>query len=162
MLSSQSWCFRMQVWDEGGNGYVRYSAAQVGRDDMGYVAENRVLQAALMRRLKDLENITLLWPVGCSQTYNGHVHAQLILSAICNDELQQIKTGHVVQASLEELTLPSYALEAHEGRPITHVQHSWFFDIAAFGSAVLMRSHVQSFSHMYLKLPFRSGHKCSS
>ncbi|CAL8467656.1 g7194 [Coccomyxa elongata] len=70
----------MQVWDEGGNGYVRYSAAQVGRDNMGYVAENRVLQTALMRRLKDLKNITLLWP-----------------------------------ASLEALTLPSYALEAHEG-----------------------------------------------
>ena len=59
----------MQVWDEGGNGYVRYSAAEVGRDNMGYVAENRVLQAALMRRLKDLENVTLLWPVGCSQTH---------------------------------------------------------------------------------------------
>ncbi len=121
----QNWCFPLQVWDEGGNGYVRYSAAQVGRDNMGYVAENRVLQTALMRRSKDLKNITLLSPVGCSQTHQW-ARTCAAMSAICGDDLQQIEAGHVVQASLEALTLPSYALDAHEGRPNTHVQHAWF------------------------------------
>jgi 2-polyprenyl-6-methoxyphenol hydroxylase-like FAD-dependent oxidoreductase len=58
-----------QVWDEGGNGYVRYSAGNVGLANMGYVAENRVLQAALMRRLKDFKNSTLFWPVRTLDLY---------------------------------------------------------------------------------------------
>lgn len=45
-----------QVWDYGGNGYVRYSAAAVGLPVMGYVAENRVIQAALGRRLRERSN----------------------------------------------------------------------------------------------------------
>ncbi|EIE24634.1 flavin-dependent monooxygenase [Coccomyxa subellipsoidea C-169] len=80
---------QMQVWDEGGNGCVRYSAGNVGLPNMGYVAENRVLQAALMRRLTHFENSRLLWP-----------------------------------ASLEALTLPSYAPEAHEGRPTSSLHLS--------------------------------------
>ena len=53
-----------QVWDEGGNGYVRYSAATVGLQHMGYVAENTVLQAALAHRLKQPGGRTsLVWPV---------------------------------------------------------------------------------------------------
>jgi hypothetical protein len=46
----------LQVWDYGGNGYVRYSAAAVGLPVMGYVAENRVIQAALGRRLRERSN----------------------------------------------------------------------------------------------------------
>ena len=42
---------------------MRYSAGNVGLPNMGYVAENRVLQAALMRRLTHFENSRLLWPV---------------------------------------------------------------------------------------------------
>ena len=52
------------MWDEGGNGYVRYSAATVGLQHMGYVAENTVLQAALAHRLEQPGGCTsLVWPV---------------------------------------------------------------------------------------------------
>jgi 2-polyprenyl-6-methoxyphenol hydroxylase-like FAD-dependent oxidoreductase len=53
----------MQVWDEGGNGYVRYSAENVGMDTMGYVVENKVLQAAFGHRLKLADSVNLLCPV---------------------------------------------------------------------------------------------------
>ena len=35
-----------QVWDWGGNGFVRYNAADVGKSQIGFVAENSVLQTA--------------------------------------------------------------------------------------------------------------------
>ena len=43
---------------------MRYSAATVGLQHMGYVAENTVLQAALAHRLKQAGgSTTLVWPV---------------------------------------------------------------------------------------------------
>ena len=47
----------VQVWDHGGNGCVRYSAATVGLPVMGYVAENRVIQAALGQTLKSRSSV---------------------------------------------------------------------------------------------------------
>lgn len=41
----------MQVWDWGGNGFVRYHASDVGREVIGYVAENLVLHTAFIRQL---------------------------------------------------------------------------------------------------------------
>ena len=54
-ISSVDRC--VQVWDQGGNGCVRYSAATVGLPVMGYVAENRVIQAALGQTLKSRSNV---------------------------------------------------------------------------------------------------------
>lgn len=47
----------VQVWDHGGNGCVRYSAATVGLPVMGYVAENRVIQAALGQTLRSRRSV---------------------------------------------------------------------------------------------------------
>eukprot|EP00891_Asterochloris_glomerata_P006646 jgi/Astpho2/6646/fgenesh1_pm.00101_%23_17_t len=53
-----------QVWDSSGAGYVRYRAADAGRTVMGHVAENSVLQAALMHCLhRPGANVELMWPV---------------------------------------------------------------------------------------------------
>ena len=48
---------RVQVWDHGGNGCVRYSAATAGLPVMGYVAENRVIQAALGQTLRSRSSV---------------------------------------------------------------------------------------------------------
>ena len=42
----------MQVWDAAGGGHVRYSAAEAGRAQLGHVAENTVLCAALAGALR--------------------------------------------------------------------------------------------------------------
>lgn len=52
----------MQVWDTGGNGFVRYDAAAVGADAMGFVVENRLLVAALHERLKAHSAVQRLMP----------------------------------------------------------------------------------------------------
>ncbi|GBF91599.1 FAD NAD(P)-binding oxidoreductase [Raphidocelis subcapitata] len=43
----------MQVWDSAGPGHVRWAAADVGAPRMGVVAENDLLQAALLRAAAD-------------------------------------------------------------------------------------------------------------
>ena len=58
----------LQVWDCSGAGYVRYRAADAGRTVMGHVAENAVLQAALMHCLRRPgSNAELMWPVSAGQ-----------------------------------------------------------------------------------------------
>ena len=64
----------VQVWDHGGNGCVRYSAATVGLPVMGYVAENRVIQAALGQRLRSRSSVVdYLSPVISSTPLFAHL-----------------------------------------------------------------------------------------
>ncbi len=52
----------MHVWDSTGSGSVHFSAADVGEPNLGHIVENRVIQAALFKRLKELPNVELLCP----------------------------------------------------------------------------------------------------
>ncbi len=52
---------RMQVWDSTGSGFVQYDAATASEVTMGHVAENGVIQYALMQRLRP--NVHNMWPV---------------------------------------------------------------------------------------------------
>lgn len=51
---------RMQVWDSTGSGFVQYNAATSSEVTMGHVAENGVIQYALMERLRP--NVHNMWP----------------------------------------------------------------------------------------------------
>lgn len=48
----------MEVWDAGGSGRIRFSAADLGEPDLGHIVENRVTQLALWERLRRLETVT--------------------------------------------------------------------------------------------------------
>ena len=52
-----------QVWDWGGNGYVHFTAEDCGRQTMGAVLENTVMQGALVDRLSKSAEVQLLSPV---------------------------------------------------------------------------------------------------
>jgi ubiquinone biosynthesis monooxygenase Coq6 len=54
-----------QVWEHAGPGYISWNASDVGRDLMGVVVENRLLQAALLRAATAAPNtnVELLHPV---------------------------------------------------------------------------------------------------
>lgn len=41
----------MRVWDAAGSGEVHFDAAETGEEALGYIVENRVIQAALLKRL---------------------------------------------------------------------------------------------------------------
>ncbi len=55
-----------QVWDTSGSRCIRWHASDVGADVMGYVVENSLIQASLLRRYQEEEGtrVECLWPVG--------------------------------------------------------------------------------------------------
>lgn len=53
---------KMEVWDAGGNGRIRFSAAEIGEIDLGHIAENRVTQLALWERLESYPNVRISFP----------------------------------------------------------------------------------------------------
>ncbi len=100
----------MHVWDAGGasdynavatpvyKGEIHFDSADIGESTLGYIVENRVIQTALLERLRSFSNITLLCPasvvsmaitadgvqVDLSQTGLNQVHsltAKLIVGA---------------------------------------------------------------------------------
>lgn len=54
---------RMQVWDAAGSGRIRFDSADLGEPLLGWIIENRVIQAALLEQAQHLPAVTLLCPV---------------------------------------------------------------------------------------------------
>ena len=53
---------RMQVWDAAGSGRIRFDSADLDEPQLGWIIENRVIQAALLERVQYLPGVTLLCP----------------------------------------------------------------------------------------------------
>lgn len=52
----------MQVWDEGGDGEIRFEAAAVGEPDLGHIIENTVIQRSLIDYLESNDEVTVFHP----------------------------------------------------------------------------------------------------
>ena len=52
----------MHVWDARGEGSIHFDSAALGEAELGYIAENRLLQHALWAKLKESREVTLLHP----------------------------------------------------------------------------------------------------
>lgn len=53
----------MLVWDGEAEGRTHFKSSEVGMSELGHIVENRVMQLALLDRLKSLDNIDYLCPV---------------------------------------------------------------------------------------------------
>lgn len=54
---------RMKVWERSSTAAAtEFDAAEIGHDHLGYIVENRLIQIALLDRLKDFANIDLISP----------------------------------------------------------------------------------------------------
>ncbi len=67
MVARRMNAFReMHVWDAGSasihSGEIHFDSAEIGENTLGHIIENRVIQAALLERLRGFSNITLLCP----------------------------------------------------------------------------------------------------
>src|SRR3972149_2004699 len=52
----------MHVWDAAGEGEIHFDSADIGEDRLGYIIENRVIQAALFEKMGALDNIEIICP----------------------------------------------------------------------------------------------------
>ncbi len=53
----------MSVWDEASIGQIEFDAADVQLPYLGYIIENNLMQAVLLRALKETSRVTSYWPV---------------------------------------------------------------------------------------------------
>ena len=70
----------MTVWDAEGTGQVEFDASEVNAPALGYIVENRAIISALLERVSDAGDITLLSPVRlatCSHLDAGGVCIEL-------------------------------------------------------------------------------------
>jgi 2-octaprenylphenol hydroxylase len=69
----------MQVWDATGSGRIHFDSAAIGEPLLGWIIENRVIQTALLERVKELDNVELLCPATLSlaSIREQGVHMQL-------------------------------------------------------------------------------------
>jgi len=61
----------MEVWDKDSFGKIRFDCRQVFQEDLGHIVENRVIQLALLERVRRHAGITLLQPAQCHHLVAG-------------------------------------------------------------------------------------------
>lgn len=69
----------MHVWDGVIGGAIHFDAADLGLESLGYLVENRLVQAALWRRLNALDSVERLCPASVSQISFGEEAARVQL-----------------------------------------------------------------------------------
>jgi 2-octaprenylphenol hydroxylase len=57
---------RMEVWDSEGTGFIAFDCAELRAPDLGHIAENRVVLAALLERIAQQPDIDLRCPASIS------------------------------------------------------------------------------------------------
>lgn len=70
----------MTVWDAQGTGQIEFDGAEVDVPELGYIVENRSLVHALLARVAEAADISLLNPAvlqSCSRLESGHMHLAL-------------------------------------------------------------------------------------
>lgn len=60
---------RLSVWDGEQHGRTEFNAGDINASHLGHIVENRVIQLALLDRIKQLENVTVISPARLSR-YN--------------------------------------------------------------------------------------------
>jgi len=60
----------MKVWDSTGNGHIHFDSADIGMAEMGHIIENRVIRAALLKRIDEYENIHFICPARLTSWQN--------------------------------------------------------------------------------------------
>ncbi len=79
----------MHVWDANGSGQIHFDSTEIGATTLGYIIENRIIQAALYEQAQRLENIDLFCATRWQRWFD------------CGDSLQlQLDNGQTLQTKL--------------------------------------------------------------
>jgi len=70
---------KMHVWDAKGDGEVTFDAADSGVTELGHIVENRVIQLALLERIKSHNNIELISGLAVKEIIYQPENSQVVL-----------------------------------------------------------------------------------
>lgn len=69
----------MEVWEQDSFARIEFDAQQLAQPDLGHIVENRVIQLALLDKVKQQSNVSLFMPVKCTSLAIGESEAWLSL-----------------------------------------------------------------------------------
>ncbi|MGF1760153.1 FAD-dependent 2-octaprenylphenol hydroxylase [Photobacterium sagamiensis] len=72
---------KMEVWEQDSFASIQFDAERLAQPNLGYIVENRVIQLALLDRIKQLSNVTLLAPERCKNIAFGESEAWLSMES---------------------------------------------------------------------------------
>ncbi|WP_305830284.1 FAD-dependent 2-octaprenylphenol hydroxylase [Photobacterium leiognathi] len=72
---------KMTVWEQDSFAKIDFDAERLSQPDLGHIVENRVIQLALLDRVKQQSNVTLLAPERCENIAFGESEAWLTLAS---------------------------------------------------------------------------------
>jgi 2-octaprenylphenol hydroxylase len=123
----------MQVWDAGGKGRIHFDSADLGQAELGYIAENSLLQHALWARFKGDPKVRLIHPAKVTALSLDDESATLTL-----DAGQRLKVRLVVAADgagsatrslagieVDNLPYDQRAVVAHVRTELPHQATAW-------------------------------------
>jgi len=71
---------QMKVWDGDGTGKIEFSAAKIAQPDLGVIVENKVIQAALLKKIQAFGNVHCCFGVELEQIESFEDHVEINLS----------------------------------------------------------------------------------
>ena len=83
----------MRVWDANGSGEIHFDSSEIGEPNLGYIIENRIIQAALYEQAQRFDNIDVRCGVRWQQWFDGGDHLRIRL-----DDGSQLETRLLVGA----------------------------------------------------------------
>ncbi|MDV7106267.1 FAD-dependent 2-octaprenylphenol hydroxylase [Vibrio sp. TH_r3] len=69
----------MEVWEKDSFARIEFNSTVLGQPNLGYIVENRVVQLALLERVKTQSNVSLFMPMKCNSLVMGESEAWLTL-----------------------------------------------------------------------------------
>ncbi|PSW04738.1 FAD-dependent 2-octaprenylphenol hydroxylase [Photobacterium lipolyticum] len=72
---------KMEVWEQDSFASIQFDAERLAQPNLGYIVENRVIQLALLDRVNQLSNVTLLAPERCKNIAFGESEAWLSMES---------------------------------------------------------------------------------
>ncbi|MCG7585891.1 FAD-dependent 2-octaprenylphenol hydroxylase [Photobacterium sp. OFAV2-7] len=72
---------KMQVWEQDSFASIDFDAERLAQPNLGHIVENRVIQLALLERVQQLPNVTVMAPERCQNIAFGESEAWLSLES---------------------------------------------------------------------------------
>lgn len=83
---------KMQVWDELGTAEIQFDAAELYREELGYIVENQSMLSAMHECLRSQQNVECFWGAGLSAFFRQDDHYEVVIGE------RKISAGLIVGA----------------------------------------------------------------